>query len=73
MLLSLFVSDGISLCTIIIADDKMLVPLEATVPVITVHCYRLQGGLCRVTTLKHYGTVCVECVLLAIKCEKCTM
>ena len=56
--LSLFVSNGISLCTIIIADDKVLVPLEATVPVITVHCYRLPGRLCRVTTLKHYGTVC---------------
>jgi len=71
--LSLSVSNGISLCIIIIADDIVLVPLEATVPVMTVHCYRLPGSLCRVTTLKHYGTVCVECVFLTIKCEKCTL
>jgi hypothetical protein len=30
---SLFVSNGIFLCTIIIAGDKVLVPVEATVPV----------------------------------------
>jgi len=32
-----FVSNGISICTIIIADDVVLVHLEATVPVVTVH------------------------------------
>jgi hypothetical protein len=42
-----------SLCTIIIADDTVLVQLEVTVPVVTAHSYRL----CRVPTLKHYGTV----------------
>ena len=51
-----FVSNGISVCTIIIADDTVLVQLEATVPVVTVHSYRL---------------LFVECVLLAINCEKC--
>jgi len=42
-----FVSNGISLCTIIIADDTVLVQLEATVPVVTAHIYRL----CWITTL----------------------
>jgi len=46
---------------IIIAADKVLVSLEATVPVMTLHWYRLPGSLCRVTTLKHYGTVCGMC------------
>ena len=50
-------SNGISICTIIIADDTMLVQLEVTVPVVTVHSYRL----CRVPTLKHYGTVREMC------------
>jgi len=31
-----FVSNGFSLCTSIIADDTVLVQLEATVPVVTV-------------------------------------
>jgi hypothetical protein len=48
-----FVPNGISLCTIIIADDTVPVQLEATVPFVTVQSYRL----CRVTTLKHYGTL----------------
>ena len=48
-----FVSNGISICTITIADDTVLVQLEATVPVVTVHSYRL----CRFTPLKHHATV----------------
>jgi hypothetical protein len=52
-----FVSNGISVCTIIIAEDTVLVQLEATVPVVTVESYRL----CRVTTLKNYGNVRVMC------------
>jgi len=48
-----FVSNGIPFSTIIVADDTVLVQFEATVSVVTVHSYRL----CRVTTLKHYGTV----------------
>jgi len=36
-----FVSNGFSLCIIIIAGDTVLVQLEVTVPVVTVHSYRL--------------------------------
>jgi len=36
-----FVSNGFSFCTNIVADDTVLVQLEATVPVVTVHSYRL--------------------------------
>ena len=46
-------SNDFSLCIIIIAGDTVPVQLEAAVPVVNVHSYRL----CGVTTLKHYGTV----------------
>ena len=58
-------SNGISVCTIIIADDTVLVQLEATVPVVTVHSYRL----CQFTTLKHHATVRGMCFICNKLCE----
>jgi hypothetical protein len=51
-----FVSNSISLCTIMIADDKVLG--EPVVAVWLRYSYRRLGILCHVTTLKHYGIVC---------------
>jgi hypothetical protein len=56
-ILSILYQNGLSPCTIIIADDTVLVQLEVTVPVAAALSY----GLCRVPTLKHYGTVCGMC------------
>jgi hypothetical protein len=51
-----FVSSSISLYTIVVADDQMLAEPEATVRV-SVHSCRQLGNLCRVPSLKHYGSV----------------
>ena len=47
-----FVSNGVSLCTIVIADDTVLVSSKP-LSLLLLHSYRL----CRVPTVKHYGTV----------------
>jgi len=53
-----FVSNGFSLCTNIIVDDTVLVQLEATVPVVTVHSYRLSSHYPEALRYCSWNTFC---------------